>query len=692
MSDHQPAFLRLFTRRWPSLTLLLAGIFVHLRELLGARPYFRDTHQVYVPAKHFLWERFHAGELPQWWPWDGGGSPLIPQPVFSVFHPTTLFYLLPSFWAAFTLQNLCVTWGALLGAFALGRTLRLSCPAALVAGGLYGLSGYFSCLSEHQFMALSAATMPWYLAGIVLAGRHGRRWLVAPAAAMGLLLLAGDPQVAILSSVAGVGLALANTKYVRRSLLVAILSPVIGALLAAVQLFPSIAVLPDTERGYSMTNERWALGLRHIFGMVWPVDHGAADWVRSTLFGLPGIALVLISLITSRTPGRRRLVLMLFSLSGLSLWLATGNAGGLNRIARLVIPIWSQLRYPMKSVILAYLALALLAGIGLAELGERARRLGAGLTWAALLVVAEAAAFAQPLYLTVEPGFYDPPPIARALQRDGIGLEGGSFERPFSPPAPENEWAQRTRAGSGGYGTSFGALFGLPSITPSMPGSSWRILKLFGPDYREVTDGRLLGAFGVKDVVLREPVEERLAPQVLARDADAGNDVVRLQHSLPRAYVTFSATGAENPNEAISSVSSPDFKPGREVVLENAPVFSSAEKSPAVPASVMRRTNTGEVRIRFSAPRDGYLVLNEAAFRGWSATVDGMPRLVYTANAFVRAVAVPAGGHEAVFSFETPGLRAGAIVSAAAWLLLLATLVALMRQRVQVVGDGRRRS
>ena len=66
--------------------------------------------------------------------------------------------------------------------------------------------------------------MPWYLAALIVAGRRGGAWWVAPPMAMGLLLLAGDPQIALLTAGAGVVFALIE----RRALLVAILSPTAG--------------------------------------------------------------------------------------------------------------------------------------------------------------------------------------------------------------------------------------------------------------------------------------------------------------------------------------------------------------------------------------------------------------------------------------------------------------------------------
>jgi len=46
----------------PWLALAAVGLLLHAEQLAGGRPYFRDAHLMFVPAKRFL----RAGEIPQW--------------------------------------------------------------------------------------------------------------------------------------------------------------------------------------------------------------------------------------------------------------------------------------------------------------------------------------------------------------------------------------------------------------------------------------------------------------------------------------------------------------------------------------------------------------------------------------------------------------------------------------------------
>jgi hypothetical protein len=94
-------------------------------------------------------------------------------------------------------------------------------------------------------------------------------------------------------------------------------------------------------------------------------------------------------------------------------------------------------------------------------------------------------------------------------------------------------------------------------------------------------------------------------------------------------------------------------------------------------AAVARYVDAGSgfVRVAVATPRDAYLILRRANAAGWSATVNGRPTAVLTANGRHQAVAVPSGTSDVALRYRAPNGRLGlalsllsAAVAAALWL------------------------
>lgn len=703
-------------RRWVApVVLVLATVAFHGRELLGGRPYWRDVHLAFVPVKRYLGDIIASGQLPEWWPFDGLGMPLLAQPTFSVLHPVSLLYGLFSFWEAFTFELLLSTALAALGTFLVARSLKLPRPAALVAGGLYAFNGYVACLTEFSSAKLGASTLPWYVWALLVAARRGGAYQVLPSVAMALLLFAGEPQIALLAAGCGLVLVVFHRRLQGRALVLGAVSPAIGALLAAPQLLPSLAVAHATERVVTdLDAGKWPLSALHLAGLVFPIDLGPYEFTASTSFGLAALVLACASVVAVR---RLRWVAAAWGVVAVSMLLAAGQGFGLHELARAAVPMWKHFRYPVKSILPALFCLSLLAGAGLAQLGGARRRaamlagLGGGAAavslfvaigssfpsaWASslvlgttvlvllpargarrwgapILLVAALVVVASPLMPMTDASFYEPSPVARLLEKSGVSLTGTYFERLETRPRTPKQVAFINAAGAGGAGTSYGAIHGLPSPSIYLPGGSVRVRRF----YEQHADGlQLAPVLGVGVLVMAEPVPPHLSSQVIGRDPEWGYSVVRLRRSLPRAYAVHRGRVAPDPASALSLFTAEGFKPGREVILEasnSTPAWSTRPDERAIPADIVGRTNT-TVTLEVELPWDGFVVLNEAWFPGWTALVDGTPADVMPANGMVRAVEVPAGAHRVEFVYRTPGLSEGLTVSGATFvgLVLLA--------------------
>jgi hypothetical protein len=695
--------------------LLFAGLLFHAREVMGGRPYWRDMHECFVPAKFYLSSQLAQGIFPQWWPWDGLGAPVVPQATFSFLHPTTLLFLILPFWKAFTLQDLIGTWAALLGTYGLARELKQPRSAAFLAGVAYGLCGYVACISEHPFIKLTIGAMPWYFWALLVAERRRGAFLVLPALVMGLMLLAADVQPAMLAAAVGVALLLVRSRQRTHAALLALLSAAAGGLLAAAQLLPSVLIVPDTARAVSLGEaNQWPMEWKHFAGWILPLSFDPKELVASTSLGVGVVTLALLTIPRAR---RRPMLLAWWAIALVTLWLALGDTYGLNALARRVVPFWGKFRYPIKSSVVAYLALAILAGEGFAALANRRRgpqllRLGLGLAsalfvftlavtqfpmalglpvaaagiaalvlarrpalrWAgALVLAAQIVAVAIPLLRLIDQEFYEASPIVRSLQEHGVGLTGPAFDRIDLRQRPTSAWPLATHAAGGGYHSTYGSLFGLPALSPYLPGASRRSRLLF-EDPRQITP-RIAGIFNTGYLVMREPIDPSLQSKIVMRDEPSEYALVQVRPALGRAYAVHRARVVDSPEAAVAAVRSPAFKPGREIVVDSVPPHPDWESRPdqlSVPIELTpaQRTNT-TVHLEATLPWPGFVVLNEAYFTGWRAWVDGREAPILPANGAVRAVEVGEGRHTVEFRYSTPGLAAGASISLSTLVILL---------------------
>jgi hypothetical protein len=170
-----------------------------------------------------------------------------------------------------------------------------------------------------------------------------------------------------------------------------------------------------------------------------------------------------------------------------------------------------------------------------------------------------------------------------------------------------------------------------------------------------------VAAFVPEDLLGRVPE----LPRPLA-EFRGGIQLLRLPDPWPRAFLA----GAVAPNAAISPLDQVESLPKGQAIVEG----WIGSEPPAEGSAAIADYAPQRVRVRVEAPRETFLVLNDLASAGWSATVSGSPAPIRTANSMVRAVRVPAGRSEVEFRYAVPGLRAGLLYFAVSLALMLAAL------------------
>lgn len=133
---------------------------------------------------------------------------------------------------------------------------------------------------------------------------------------------------------------------------------------------------------------------------------------------------------------------------------------------------------------------------------------------------------------------------------------------------------------------------------------------------------------------------------------------------LQRAYLVFTTSVARNEEEVRARMTAPSFDPRKEAVVEDStytPISVSAPASGWQVRITDHRIN--RIGLTVETPQAGLLVLSEAYFPGWRASIDGAEAPVYRTNFVSRGIPVPAGTHTVDLVFDPPSFNRGALIS-----------------------------
>jgi hypothetical protein len=125
------------------------------------------------------------------------------------------------------------------------------------------------------------------------------------------------------------------------------------------------------------------------------------------------------------------------------------------------------------------------------------------------------------------------------------------------------------------------------------------------------------------------------------------------------------------------------YDPAQTVILSGLPKDQAATATAHGRAAITAYTSD-RVEVAVDAPDGGTLVLSDAYYPGWTATVDGAAAALYRADVMFRGVPLTAGRHTVVFEYKPVWLPGALILGGIFWLLAAALVViayALRRTR-----------
>lgn len=564
----------------------------------------RDHFDYFQPLRWFTAQELKAGHLPLWNPYSASGEPWIANPQTGVFYPPSWIFLVLPFATAYMLFLLghlvLLGWSAYLlfartasqGAALVGATAVMFCGPTL---SLLDINNNLATLAWLPLVIWCAAERAWRRGAIVLA----------------LSFLAGEPFFAGLGAVMFAIVA-------ARSIKTTILAGVGATGLAAVQLFPFLEALEESDRLAGMKPElilRDSMPWRDWLRIVLPptFTDGAFDpnlgqhFIPVIYTGMLVVALALAGLIFGvvQASGLRLLkagwkpalhrppVLGWAVLLLVAAFIASGPA------FLVTLPL-TFFRYPARLVPLGALAIAGLAVAGWDRLRVNKRWLDLILI---ALVIVDLLPRMRPL-LDAAPFRSDIVPYPRKIGADLKFLRVA--ER---TPAARETWIS-------GYLNLYDRRFDADTAAP------------FSTDrYLHFHRG-----------VLESPSPEKV------RFLSTGYILSSIP--MPPGLKRIGQAGH------VHLFADPAAWPMARMMVNGVPV-----------AATKWEMTTRSARITFDAPRDGVVILAQQHAPGWSVAVDGQSRQPLVVEHIFRGVEVTKGRHEIVWTYRPKTLFVGALVT-----------------------------
>ncbi|HBY59591.1 MAG TPA: hypothetical protein DEH78_07190 [Solibacterales bacterium] len=612
-----------------------------------------DAVDVHWSSQRYFAETVRSGQFPHWTPFLFSGFPFLSDPQVGAWYPLNwpffLFGVPPS---AIQWELILHSALALAGTFLFLRNLTLSAPAAVLGALVYAFSGFFAGHSSHVGLFQTASWLPWILLGVdrFLASGRTKAWLGA-AAAGALAILPGHFQTALYSASACLLFAawrVAEDRSRLRRVPALALAALLSAGLAAVQVWPGLVLTANSIRAAADFSQRTdaPLSPSTLVTLVAPdatgvqggTYKGPVDRTQHYFhagFLLLPLAAVGLSLRAARAPA---LALLVFPV-----WYALGPSAGLYRVVAL-LPGFAAVRAPVHIWFVIALALAILAAAGLQRLEARfpSRIVAPVLIAVFALNLAWANAWSNPL-----------------------------------------TYARQSFAELYGTGLDFFTAKLVPLIAPQTRLHAPYISASFGPQNHPL-DTRTQATFGYNPLQLSRYAEYMEAAKANPKLVNALNVSATLDMNAGGIYRNFEKLPFVHFVPAVLPVADPRAALAKHDPRSGALVATGTavpEQDPKGAVELVERLDH-LYRMKTSTAKPSLLRFAVPYYPGWTAAVDGAPAAVVAVDHALIGIVVPAGQHEVVLRYTTPGFAPGAGISLVSAALLGAGAVLARRRPV----------
>ena len=354
------------------LMLLAAYAIAYPGVFIGSETFFcRDYGSYSYPVAEYAKRSILHGTIPLWNPYSLNGIPFTAQWSPMVFYPATLIYLLIPTWYALPLfMFLHLVMGGV-GMRQLLLNLTKSEKAASLAGFSFAFSGLPISLLCWPAHCAAYGWAPWVvLASLWAMELKCRKRLVLAALITTAQLLTGSPE--IIAATWALAVAITIAKHGSNALKPLLVSWIFSLCLAAIQLLPFLGLLLNSNR-LSESSLDWSVRPESLLNFIAPLFHTeptpygfafpeAQKWLIS--YYVP-VGLLAMLFIAPKSIWTQRVFIASILLLGLGLLLSCSPSLPFITKMLALTPV-GIVRYPIKYLLLACMALHIAIGLGIA--------------------------------------------------------------------------------------------------------------------------------------------------------------------------------------------------------------------------------------------------------------------------------------------------------------------------------------
>lgn len=375
----------------PYLGFLTVIFIFFFRFLDGAEIFaFKDLSRYFYPLRLLMVEQVKAGAWPLWNPYIFFGMPLMASLQAGLFYPLTIIYHVLPFDLAFNYYIVIHYFLAACFMYWLMKDFKVSAYAAVFSSLAFAFSGYLLSVSNMNTSLSSVIWLPLVFmyfrrTTLNLDGNKPSMFnmnFVFLVLSFSLMFLGGEPTIIYITSffLLFYALIFASGKYIKiRSKLLLLILFVLAAGLVAVQLFPFLELVRESNRGavgtYDIVTIR-SLPIRETLNFIFPFFFGnqlrsggyntvllgsnIQDWIISSYMGILPFLFLPFAFFSKN----RKHAIFFICAAAVSLILAYGKYTPIYKILFYAVPGLTLIRYPVKYIFLTTFAISVLSGLG----------------------------------------------------------------------------------------------------------------------------------------------------------------------------------------------------------------------------------------------------------------------------------------------------------------------------------------